>query len=143
MCSVVPSIPGSSLSELPHAQYRALLRDQLPIWVHNTIADSNFPQREKLSMHLRRFEGEIRDHKEDEVVASVLSAGFRDRQLNPLNLPANMPMRQRCSMVMQITIWQEMYQKLEDEFVEVLADYASELDEWLVLVSEADTVAAM
>ena len=139
MCSVVPTLPGNSLSELPTTQFKTVLKEQLPIWVHNAIVDPHFPLRDKLSLPLRRFEGEIRDHREDEVVTAVLSAGFRDRQLNPLDLPVNMPMRQRCTLVMQISTWQEMYQNLEEEFVEILADYASELDDWLALVSEADT----
>ena len=56
-----------------------------------------FYTRNELS--LRRFEGELRDSRDDEVISAVLSNGFRNQTFDPLNLPNNMPMRQRCAVV--------------------------------------------
>ncbi len=131
MRRVLPELGATPLQELPGSQLRVLFARQLPIWVHNIITDPTFPGREKLLMPLRRFEGEMRDNREDEVVAAVLSAGFRNRQLDPLDLPDNMPMRQRCSLVMQASTWQEAYRRLESDLCAELAEHAGEVQEWM------------
>ena len=133
MQRVVPDLGGRSLHSMPVTEARPLLRKQLPVWVHNAIAAPGFPLRERLQMALRRFEGEMHDCRDNEVIAAVLSAGFRDQQLDPLNLPESMPMRQRCSLVMQLAIWQEAYKLLEEEFVEALLDGAPLIDQWLAI----------
>jgi len=115
----------------------ACCRD-LPLWVHNILSDPDFPQREALLMPLRRFEGELRDSKGNAVVSAVLSAGFRDQTLDPLDLPEKMPMRQRCAMVMQVGVWQEAYRRLERDLVGVLVNSAAELDSWLHSAHEAE-----
>ncbi len=131
MQRVQPDLGGRTLQSLPEREARQLLCEQLPIWVHNAISAPGFPLRDRLQMALRRFEGEMRDSRDNEVIASVLSAGFRDRQFDPLNLPESMPMRQRCSLVMQVGVWQEAYRLLEDDFVAALVDNAALVDQWL------------
>lgn len=128
---VVPDLGGRTLQSLPATQARQILREQLPIWVHNAIAAPGFPLKQHLQMALRRFEGELRDSRENEAIAAVLSAGFRDRQFDPLDLPGSMPMRQRCSMVMQVEVWQVAYRQLEESFVEALIQGAEQVDQWL------------
>ena len=82
-------------------------------------------------MHLRRFEGELRDNRDNEVIAMVLNAGFRNRQLDPMALPQSMPLRQRCSMLMHVEPWREAYRELETAVVNILASEAEQLDTWL------------
>lgn len=127
-----------SLVELPSEEIPIAFKAQLPIWVHNIISDSSFPRREKMLMPLRRFEGELQDSKHDDVVASVLSAGFRNRNLDPLNLPAVMPTRQRCAIVMQIGTWQEAYKALEQDLVRLLSDYADDIIRWCGIYREEE-----
>lgn len=127
---VLPSF-GSPLQSLTADALHELFAAQLPIWIHNAISDPEFPGREELAMPLRRFEGELRDGRDNEVIAAVLNAGFRNRQLDPLDLPDSMPLRQRCSMLMQIATWQEAYRNLESGVVRVLAAHAAQIDEWL------------
>jgi hypothetical protein len=134
---VIPE-DGPALTDLPEEELPIVFRAQLPLWVHNIISDPDFPQREKLMMPLRRFEGELLDSKHDEVVASVLSAGFKNQTLDPLNLPSVMPMRQRCSIVMQIGVWQEAYRSLEQDLVEILSRYAGEIIRWCGLYKDAE-----
>ncbi len=82
-------------------------------------------------MHLRKFEGELRDHRNNEVIATVLNCGFRNRQMNPLELPDSMPLRQRCNMLMHLGPWQEAYRELERQFTAILASEVNQLDLWL------------
>jgi hypothetical protein len=131
MRRVFPSTGDTALGDLPQAQLESLFATQLPLWVHNIITDPGFPGRSRMLMALRRFEGEMRDNREDEVVAAVLSAGFRSRQLDPMKLPGNMPMRQRCSMVMQSAVWQEAYRQLESELCLRLSECAPDVERWL------------
>ncbi len=119
------------LSELREAQRRTLLARDLPVWIHNAITDPDFPGRAQLIMPLRRFEGELRDSRDNEVVAAVLNSGFRNRTLNPLDLPESMPLRQRCGMLMHIAPWKEAYRHLESSVVGILLERIEELDEWL------------
>ena len=127
-----------SLLELPAEEIPIAFKAQLPIWVHNVISDNAFPRREKLLMPLRRFEGELQDSKHDEVVASVLSAGFRNHNLDPLNLPEEMPMRRRCVIVMQIGTWQETYKALERDLIAILSRHVEEVVRWSGLYQEEE-----
>ncbi|TDG15022.1 hypothetical protein E2F43_01920 [Seongchinamella unica] len=128
------ALPAGIAVEFQHmdeGELKALLTRQLPIWVHNCITDPQFPARNRLLMHLRRFEGELRDNRDNEVIAMVLNAGFRNRQLDPMALPQSMPLRQRCSMLMHVEPWREAYRELETAVVNILASEAEQLDTWL------------
>ena len=127
MCRVVPEAPTGGQGQ---ASLRALLSEQLPIWVHNIITDPDFPQRHRLLMPLRRFEGELRDNKNDEVVSVVLRHGFKSLQFDPLDLPKTIPMRQRCALVVHLGVWQEAFQRLNTEVVELLAANTDLLGKW-------------
>lgn len=127
MCRVVPEMPGDRPGQ---GSLKALLAEQLPLWIHNIITDPDFPERDRLVMPLRRFEGELRDNKNDEVISSVLRHGFRSLQLDPLDLPRTMPMRQRCAMVVHLRIWQEAYNRLSGEVVDILAANSEQLGRW-------------
>jgi hypothetical protein len=112
------------------AQWRESLSAELPLWVHNIITDPDFPGRDKLLMSLRRFEGEIKDKKDNEVVSAVMTAGFKSQTFNPLDLPKTLPMRRRCSMLAHIEVWREAYQRLEDELLEVISKEAPAVHQW-------------
>lgn len=135
---IVPNLNCSSLEELPTEEARRILAKQLPIWVHNIISDPNFPQRDRLEMPLRRFEGELKDSKDNEVISAVLSAGFKNQTLDPAKLPDAMPLRQRCAMVAHIDAWQDAYQALENDLVEIMMEQLLELDSWIVIASSPD-----
>lgn len=123
-------ITSHQIDMLPRQEFVSRLKKQLPIWVHNIITDPDFPSRRKLLMPLRRFEGELRDSKEDEVVSAVLSHGFKSQPFDPLNLPHSMPMRQRCAMVVHIKVWQDAYKRLESDLVKILAEDAEAVATW-------------
>ncbi|MEH6580640.1 MAG: hypothetical protein V7754_01800 [Halioglobus sp.] len=125
--------PHSDATGINHSQRREEFAAQLPVWVHNIITDPDFPKRKKLLMPLRRFEGELKDKKDDEVVSAVMSAGFKDETFDPLDLPKTMPMQQRCSIVAHIGIWQEAYERLEEELVEIMASEDSAVSQWCEL----------
>ncbi len=127
---VLPSYE-TALWEMPESEARARIAAQLPIWIHNVITDTGFPGRDELIMPLRRFEGELRDSRDNEVVAAVLNAGFRNRPMDPLNLPDSMPLRQRCSMLMYVDSWREAYRHLESRVVDILVARRPEVDHWL------------
>ena len=131
MHRALPSPGPVLLQHMDQKELRSLFAQQLPIWVHNVITDPGFPGRDRMLMHLRRFEGELRDNRDNEVIAEVLTSGFRNRQLNPLDLPESMPLRQRCSILMSVEPWQESYRQLETELVKVLTDEAEAIDIWL------------
>ena len=116
---------------MDQGELKRVLASQLPLWVHNCVSDLDFPARDRLLMHLRRFEGELRDNRDNEVIATVLNSGFRNRHLNPLDLPESMPLRQRCSMLMHMETWREAYGTLESALVDILASEAEQLDAWL------------
>jgi len=130
---VVPEIYTNPLSQLAAKDAEALLVKHFPLWVHNIISDPEFPQRRKLEMPLRRFEGELNDSKNNEVMAAVLSAGFKSKTLNPDKLPDSMPLRQRCAIVAHIDAWQEAYLCLEKDVVNILMTKLAELDNWIKL----------
>ena len=128
---VTPASTARTLPELPHPELRSALRAQLPLWIHNILFDSDFPGRERLLMPLRRFEGELNDNRNDTVVSAVLSSGFRNQNLDPLDLPDSMPMRQRCALVMQIGVWQEAYRRMEQEVLDLLVELAPQVQDWV------------
>lgn len=136
MRRITPDTKGESLQAMPEGALRGLLKSELPVWVHNILTDPEFPRRETLLMPLRRFEGELQDDKDNEVVSAVLSAGFRDQTLDPLELPESMPMRQRCTMVMQVSQWQEAYRQLEHDVIDILVTCPADLDTWLASARE-------
>ncbi|QFU75037.1 hypothetical protein EY643_04900 [Halioglobus maricola] len=131
MRRVFPDTSAGKLADMDTAAFRAHFTSELPLWVHNIVVDKEFPGRDKLTMCLRRFEGELRDNRENEVIASVLSSGFRNRQLDPLALPESMPLRQRCAMLMYADVWQEAYRRLNRELCPQLQENAASLDEWI------------
>ncbi len=131
MRRVVPAGFGDVLAGPDRQSLPGLVAQTLPFWVHNAISDSAFPSRERLLMALRRFEGELRDNRENDAIAAVLSAGFRNRTLDPLHPPDSMPMRQRCSLLMHIGPWKDAYQRLEGEFCDALCEDADALTAWL------------
>jgi hypothetical protein len=131
MRRVIPNHCEEPLCLLPPPHSRALLVEYFPVWVHNIISDPEFPQRHKLEMPLRRFEGELKDSKDNEVMSAVLSAGFNNRTLNPDKLPESMPLRQRCAIVAHIDAWQEPYLCLENSVLDILMSDLDELDGWI------------
>ncbi|MEH6568906.1 MAG: hypothetical protein V7709_07525 [Halioglobus sp.] len=133
---IVPSNAADCLQGSDPSQTRKELAGQLPIWIHNAITDPDFPSRKKLLMPLRRFEGELKDKKDNEVISAVMSAGFKSETLDPLNLPRTMSMRQRVAIVAQIDIWQDAYSKLESEFVDLILDEATAIAKWCELASQ-------
>lgn len=131
MCRVAPRLPEGALEQMDRGKARKLLAGQLPLWVHNIIVDPEFPLRQELAMPLRRFEGELNDSKDNEVIAAVLTAGFKSRTLDPTALPASMPMRQRCTMVVHSGAWQEAYSRLETDMVDIMMANLAEITQWV------------
>jgi hypothetical protein len=123
-------IEPTCIGQLSATQQRETLTTQFPVWIHNIITDPSFPKRTKLLMPLRRFEGELKDKKDNEVVSAVMSAGFKSETLDPLDLPLEMPMQRRCSMVAQMGVWKEAYQRLQDEIVSIMSAEAPAIGEW-------------
>ncbi len=127
---VAPELSATQVELLGRRELVSRLKSQLPVWIHNIIVDPGFPGRRALLMPLRRFEGELRDSRDDEVISAVLSNGFRNQTFDPLNLPNSMPMRQRCAVVVHIRTWQDAYMRLERDVLAVLADEAGALVRW-------------
>ena len=138
LCRVVPDTGDEPLAQLPPEQVREMLKEQFPIWIHNIISDPEFPQRHKLEMPLRRFEGELKDSKENETISAVLSAGFKSETLDPTNLPSSMPLRQRCAMVAHIDAWQDAYSCLEHDVVEIMMAQPAQIDNWMKFAGGPD-----
>jgi len=138
LCRVVPNTGSELLAQLPAAQVRKIFAEQFPIWVHNIISDPDFPLRRKLEMPLRRFEGELKDSKENETISAVLSAGFKSQTLDPSNLPGSMPLRQRCAMVAHIDAWQDAYSCLEQDIIEIMMTQLEQIDNWMMHARKAD-----
>jgi hypothetical protein len=136
MRRIPPGGQEAPIEDLGRTERRAALVAQLPVWIHNIITDPDFPKRRKLLMPLRRFEGELKDKKDNEVISAVMSAGFRNQTFNPLDLPKTMPIRRRCSILAHIGVWQEAYQKLEDELVDIMSDEASAVTQWCELARQ-------
>lgn len=133
---IVPDNAADYLQGSDLNQARGELANHLPIWIHNAITDPDFPSRKKLLMPLRRFEGELKDKKDNDVISAVMSAGFKSETLDPLNLPKTMSMRQRVAIVAQIDIWQDAYSKLEAEFVDLVLAEATAITKWCELASQ-------
>lgn len=131
MARAMPAAGPVAYKQMDIRSRKLALAADLPLWVHNCIIDEDFPARTHLLMHMRRFEGELRDNRDNEVIATVLSSGFRNQQLDPLNLPESMPLRQRCSMLMHAEPWKQAYRVLEQAMVNILASEADRLDAWL------------
>ncbi|MFK8047232.1 MAG: hypothetical protein AB8B81_02235 [Halioglobus sp.] len=134
MRRISPAGLENSVENLSTSDLKQLLKVQLPIWVHNVITDPAFPNREQLLMPIRRFEGELKDKKGDEVVSAVMTAGFVNQTLDPLDLPKEMSMQERCAVVAQISVWQEAYQQLESDLVKIMIDQLPELAQWCTYV---------
>jgi len=135
---VVPEFNATLVDLLARRELEARLRSQLPLWIHNIIVDPDFPGRRELLLPLRRFEGELKDSRDDEVISAVLSNGFRNQTFDPLNLPNNMPMRQRCAMVVHIRVWQDAYKRLENDVLTMLAEEATDLARWCEQASQPE-----
>ena len=135
---VVPELNATQVDLLGRRELETRLKSQLPLWIHNIIVDPDFPGRQELLQPLRRFEGELKDSRDDEVISAVLSKGFRNQTFDPLNLPNNMPMRQRCAVVVHIRVWQEAFKRLEGEVLAVLANEAKELVRWCEQASQPE-----
>lgn len=135
MRRIFPDTGGTALASLDADAFRQHMEQALPLWVHNIVTDRDFPGRSTLAMCLRRFEGELRDHRDNEVIASVLNSGFRNRPLNPLALPDNMPLRQRCAILMYADVWQDAYRQLSRELSTLLQAQAAALDHWIATAS--------
>jgi hypothetical protein len=133
---IAPLETGTPVCSMSNQELHAMLRSQLPLWIHNIITDIRFPQRERLLMALRRFEGELKDSKTNDVVAGVLTNGFLNSNFDPLDLPADMPMRERCAMLVHIGVWQDAYRRLEEDVASVLALVPQALSDWIAEVSE-------
>jgi len=114
----------------------SLLRDRLPLWVHNIINDPEFPSREELLMPLRRFEGELNDSRDNEVVSAVLSHGFKNESFDPLNLPDTMPLSQRCAMVVHIDVWESAFRRLEADLYKIMARNYDRIVSWCQLAQQ-------
>ena len=137
MRRVVPTLE-SALESLDDAAARKLFANEFPVWIHNIITDPAFPLRQKLALPLRRFEGELGDSKENDVVSAVLSAGFKNEALDPLDLPDSMPLRQRCAMVAHIEQWQEAYLALEKDVVDVFMSDLPAMSRWIDMASRCE-----
>jgi hypothetical protein len=138
LCRVVPDTGNEPLSELPAGEVREMFARLFPVWVHNIISDPDFPLRHKLEMPLRRFEGELKDSKENETISAVLSAGFKSQTLDPSNLPSSMPLRQRCAMVAHIDAWQDAYSCLEQDIIAIMMTQLEQIDKWMKLARNQD-----
>jgi len=131
MRRVSPLPEGQSLTAWMPDRQRRHFNDSFPVWVHNIIVDPEFPSRPRYLQSLRRFEGELRDGRSDEVVSAVLSAGFRNQPMDPLVLPEAMPLRQRCALVMNVGVWQEAFRQFQETLLELLCADIEDIDSWL------------
>ncbi len=129
---------GQSYAGLPAEALRSTLRRELPLWVHNIITDEEFPRREALMMPLRRFEGELLDQKQDEVVSMVLSHGFRNETFDPERLPDTMGVKERCAVLAHVQVWKQAYAELESGVLDILSDCSQQLDRWVEMASQAE-----
>ena len=115
-------------------------KSRLPVWIHNIINDPEFPSREELMMPLRRFEGELIDSRDNEVVSKVLSHGFKNQSFDPLNLPKTMPLSQRCAMVAHLHIWESAFRQLENDLTEIMAKNYDRISTWCEHARQDDHV---
>jgi len=115
-------------------------RNTLPVWVHNIINDPKFPSREELMLPLRRFEGELIDSKDNEVVSTVLSHGFKNQSFDPLNLPKTMPLSQRCAVVAHLDVWECAFRQLENDLTKIMAKNYDLISIWCEHARKEDRV---
>lgn len=130
MRRVVPPSGETALAAMDAETLRETLYEQLPFWVHNILVDPEFPRRERLLPALRRFEGELHDNKDDQVISAVLSHGFRNQSFDPLDLPGTLSMRERCAIIAHVETWEEAFLPLRQSLVGELAADAAALDRW-------------
>ena len=127
MRRVAPELEHNAIDE---DAKRSCFKSGLPVWVHNIINDPEFPSREQLLMPLRRFEGELNDARNNEVVSTVLSHGFKNESFDPLNLPDTLSLSERCAMVVHIDIWESAFRRLENDLTEIMASQYSRIANW-------------
>ncbi len=137
MHKVVPGEAPATMESLPIEEVRKKLINQFPLWVHNIIVDPEFPQRDRLLMPLRRFEGELADSRNNMVISAVLSAGFKNRTLDPLDLPESMLLRERCALVSQSGIWQEAFFRLENDILDIMVEHLPEIAKWIQYAAQS------
>lgn len=128
----------SAVDNLDDTALRNLLSSEFPVWIHNIVTDPTFPLKQELAMPLRRFEGELSDNKNNDVVSAVLSAGFRNETLDPLALPDSMPLRQRCAMIAHVEQWQDAYVVLVKDVIDILMTDLSAIANWREMAGHAD-----
>ncbi|MEP0201088.1 MAG: hypothetical protein ABJ084_12055 [Halioglobus sp.] len=131
-----PTVEQADVSD--EAMKVSRLRNRLPVWVHNIINDPEFPSREELLMPLRRFEGELHDSRNNEVVSAVLSHGFKNESFDPLNLPHTMPLSQRCAMVVHIDVWESAFRRLEADLYKIMARNYDHIVSWCKYAQQDD-----
>jgi hypothetical protein len=137
---VAPILVPRTIDSNGDAGLRRCFKDNLPVWVHNIINDPLFPSREQLLMPLRRFEGELHDGRDNEVVSTVLSHGFRNENFDPLNLPEGMCLSERCAMVAHLSIWKAAYRRLEQDLSDILTDNYDCIASWCEYARQTDHV---
>ena len=137
MHKVVPGDTPDSLEKLPPEEVRKKLIKQFPLWIHNIVIDPEFPQRDRLVMPIRRFEGELADSRNNMVIAAVLSAGFKNRTLDPLDLPDTMLLRERCALVAHCDIWGEAFARLENDILDIMAGHLPEITNWIKYATQS------
>ncbi|MFV0275719.1 MAG: hypothetical protein ACK5HY_00810, partial [Parahaliea sp.] len=54
----------------------------------------------------------------------------RSQQLDPLELPNTMPLRERCIMLSQLQVWQDAFQRMSTEVVSILSENTDLLKHW-------------
>ena len=127
---ITPTLLPRGVDKDDDARMRSYFKEKLPLWVHNIINDPLFPCREQLLMPIRRFEGELHDGRNNDVVSSVLSHGFRNQHFDPLNLPEGMCLSERCAMVAHLSIWKAAYRRLENDLSDIMAENYDRIASW-------------
>ena len=140
MRRVAPNI-DADLETVNSETARLMFSSEFPVWIHNIVTDPGFPLRQKLAMPLRRFEGELNDNKDNEVISAVLSAGFRNQTLDPLALPDSMTLRQRCAMVAHIDQWQDAYLALENDVIDIFIAQLPAISRWMEMAGHSENTA--
>ena len=130
MRRVAPDPGPQPLATLDPETLRSTLRQQLPIWIHNIICDHEFPQRHRLMMSLRRFEGELNDNRDNELISRVLSSGFRGQPFDPLDLPEDISAGEKRALRTHIETWRAAFSRLEEDLLDLLGKHAEALDRW-------------
>lgn len=140
MRRVAPELEPADAGVSDASDSASCFKNRLPVWVHNIINDPEFPSREELMMPLRRFEGELIDSRDNEVVSTVLAHGFRNQSFDPLNLPVTMPLSQRCAMVAHIDVWESAFRQLERDLSEIMTKHYDQISNWCERARQDDHV---